>query len=111
MRRAFRRYPAYKECLENAKSVYYVISKHGKDLRRVQFKCASCQKQFSRKDIAVDHLASVVDPMVGFIDYDTYAKRLFCNLDNLQVLCNKGTSSCHKLKSKEENKLRRACKK
>lgn len=98
MRRAFRRYPAYKQCLDNAKTEYFIPSKHGKKLRRVQFECTSCHSQNSRKLIEVDHVASVVDPTTGFVDYNTYALRLFCNLDNLAVLC----KTCHKTKSKQE---------
>lgn len=102
MRRAFRRFPAYKQCLDNAKTVYYIQSKHGKDLRRVQFECAECHGKFSRKLIDCDHTAPVVDPNVGFVDYDTYAARLFCSIDNLKILC----KTCHKLKSKQEAALR-----
>jgi 5-methylcytosine-specific restriction endonuclease McrA len=102
MRRAFRRYPAYKQCLQNAKSEYHILSKHGKNLRRVQFECASCRDKYSQKNIAVDHILPVVDPNSGFVDYDTYAKRLFCALDNLQILC----KACHKTKSKTEAAIR-----
>lgn len=108
MRRAFRRYPAYKQCLDNAKTEYFTPSKHGKQLRRVQFECAGCHEKLQRKQVAVDHISSVIDTNVGFVDYDTYAKRLFCNLENLQVLCNLGPLSCHKIKTKAENKIRRA---
>lgn len=106
MRRAFRRFPAYKQCLDNAKTVYYIQSKHGKDLRRVQFECAQCHDKFPRTHIAIDHLSPVVDPTVGFVDYNVYASRLFCDLSNLQVLCNKSKTSCHKVKSKLESSIR-----
>lgn len=106
MRRAFRRYPAYKECLQAAKSEYFILSKHGKQLRRVQFECASCHGKFPQKQIAVDHRIPIVDPLVGFVNYDTYAKGLFCASDNLQVLCNHTKTSCHKIKTKFESALR-----
>lgn len=106
MRRAFRRYPAYKQCLDNAKTEYLIPSKHGKQLRRVSFKCALCGKSLARKHVAVDHISPVVDTGVHFVDYDTYAKRLFCPIDNLQVLCNTNKDSCHKIKTKYEASLR-----
>lgn len=102
MRRAFRRYPAYKQCLDNAKTEYFIPSKHGKQLRRVSFTCSKCQIKNSRKLVDVDHTDPVVDPLVGFVDYNTYAKRLFCELDNLAILC----KTCHKAKSKQEASLR-----
>lgn len=102
MRRAFRRYPAYKQCLDNAKTVYYIQSKHGKDLRRVQFECATCHGKFPRKLIDIDHQSAVVDPTIGFVDYNVYALRLFCSIDNLAALC----KTCHKLKSKQEAAIR-----
>lgn len=107
MRRAFRRYPAYKQCLDNVKEIYYIKSKHGKDLRRVRWTCAICKKKINNSSKVVDHITPVIDPHVGFVDYNTYAKRLYCPLNNLQVLCNNGKDSCHKLKSKAENKIRR----
>lgn len=108
MRRSFRRYPPYKQCLDNAKSVYYIKSKKGKDLRRVHWTCAICKKKVNNSAKVVDHVIPVVDPNVGFVDYVIYAKRLYCPLSNLQVLCNQGPMSCHKLKSKAENKIRRS---
>lgn len=98
MRRAFRRYPAYKQCLDNAKTEYFIPSKHGKQLRRVNFECSVCHQKFPRKLIDIDHASAVVDPLVGFVDYNTYALRLFCNLDNLAAMC----KNCHKEKSKHE---------
>jgi len=106
MRRAFRTYPPYKECLRRAKSEYFIMSQKNTPMRRVEFTCAKCLKKFKQKEIAVDHIDPVVDPMAGVTTYDNYAKRLFCSLDNLQVLCNIGSTSCHKAKSKAENALR-----
>ena len=56
---------------------------------------------------AVDHINPVVDPDVGFTTWDEYIERMFCEKDNLQVLCH----PCHTLKSNDEReraKLRRA---
>ena len=48
----------------------------------------------------VDH----IDPVGSFNgNFDDYARRMFCSLDNLQVLCH----SCHAMKSAAENSTRR----
>lgn len=102
LRRKFKAYPPYKEVRDAAKSEYFTKSKHGKDLRRVHYQCAHCKEFFKDKDIAVDHIEPVNDPEVGFVDFNTYVERLFCPVENLQVLC----KSCHKKKSAEETKRR-----
>lgn len=76
-------------------------------VKRGKYKCAKCGNVFGRKQIAVDHVDPVVDPKTGFVDWNQYIKRLFCAVDKLQILCNNGKTSCHKIKSKEENAERR----
>lgn len=102
LRKAFRRYPPYRDCLAKAKSEYFVLSKKGSKMRRVHWECAQCHKKVINNDKVVDHISPVVDPCVGFEDYNTYAARLFCSIDNLQVLC----KACHKVKSKSEMAIR-----
>jgi 5-methylcytosine-specific restriction endonuclease McrA len=102
LRKAFRRFPAYKQCLDNAKSEYFIPSKKGKPMRRVQWECAKCKNKLKQKERDVDHIYPVIDPEKGFIGYGEYASRLFCALVNLQVLC----KPCHKAKSKLENAIR-----
>ena len=46
----------------------------------------------------IDHINPVIDPRVGFLNWDTVIKRLFCEADGLQVLCHE----CHKQKTKDE---------
>lgn len=53
--------------------------------------------------IDIDHIEPVIDPNVGFIDWNTYMDRLFCEEDGLQALC----KDCHKIKTKEENNIRK----
>lgn len=75
-------------------------------IKRGKYKCANCGGTFGRKQIAVDHTEPVV-ATTGFKDWNTYIERLFCSEDGLQILCNNGKNSCHKLKSKAENAERR----
>lgn len=46
----------------------------------------------------VDHIEPIIDPDVGFTTWDDCIQRMFCEADNLQVLCH----SCHEEKSNEE---------
>ncbi len=50
----------------------------------------------------VDHIQPVVDPRVGFVDWNTLIKRLFCEEDGFQLLCH----DCHSAKTADERKLR-----
>ena len=70
------------------------------------FLCASCGGFFVARDVQVDHIEPVVDPEVGFVDWETFIDRLFCEKENLQVLC----KPCHKEKTLEERKIRKETK-
>lgn len=67
------------------------------------YKCAMCSEQYVAVDVQVDHINPVVDPAKGFINWDIYIDRIFCEVDKLQVLCR----SCHKEKTAEEKLLRK----
>ena len=64
--------------------------------------CASCGGFFVARDVQVDHIDPVVSPEEGFQDWWTYFNRLYCEADNLQVLC----KQCHKDKTNAERKER-----
>jgi len=67
------------------------------------YKCAMCSEEYVVADVQVDHINPVVDPAKGFINWDIYIDRIFCEVDKLQVLCR----SCHKEKTAEEKLLRK----
>lgn len=96
LRSGMRRWPPKWRALKKA-SIGKKISTKSKRLAE-HYVCAECKKEFTAKDVQVDHMLPVVDPKVGFISWDTYIDRLYCEEDNLQVLC----LPCHKIKSKEE---------
>ena len=62
------------------------------------YTCADCKKNYPATDVQVDHIEPVVDPVVGFVSWDVYIDRMFCEVHNLQVLCKK----CHTKKTKLE---------
>lgn len=64
---------------------------------RNQYTCAHCKKIFGRKDTKIDHIIPVV-PISGWVGFDSYIDRLYCEIENFQVLC----TVCHKLKTKNE---------
>ena len=77
---------------------------------RGMYKCAKCGKgspatlpplegkKRRRNNAAVDHIDPVVDPAVGFIDWNTYIERMFIEAEGYQVLCHKCQSSATALK-------------
>lgn len=75
--------------------------------RRGFYLCASCGQEVpltikqGRKrvqNVFVDHIEPIVDPTKGFTSYDDFIERLFCEEDNLQVLC----GPCHDEKTLKE---------
>jgi 5-methylcytosine-specific restriction endonuclease McrA len=74
---------------------------------RGRYECASCNNLFSKKETQVDHIDPVVDPKVGYVDLETWVKRLLCDDSNLQVIC----TECHSKKTSSENAERQITKK
>lgn len=50
----------------------------------------------------VDHKLPVIDPETGFTTWDDVIARMFCEKENLQVLC----AECHAKKTADERKIR-----
>jgi len=111
LRRSFKKTPMYREAKAKAREEFFVQAKNGNMMRRVHYKCATCGKFFfdkpGAKEIAVDHIEPVISTKDGYQNFTTYIERLFCSVDNLQVICNykgerDGLRSCHKIKTKLE---------
>ena len=68
------------------------------------YRCQRCGKSFSAKDVQVDH----IDPVIPIgtpaysMSWDTLVGRIYCDTNNLQVLC----TGCHKIKSATESSTR-----
>lgn len=67
--------------------------------------CQTCKKEVFWKMVEVDHMEPCV-AVNGITDMATFAARLNCPSDKLQVLC----LECHQQKSRKENQLRREAK-
>lgn len=80
------------------------------NLRRGVYLCNGCKEEVPKSivvngkrvnNISVDHRESIVNPTTGFSDWNDFIKNLFCESENLQVLC----KSCHDSKSQQERNL------
>tara|TARA_B110000014_G_C20075446_1_gene561320 strand:- start:790 stop:1194 length:405 start_codon:yes stop_codon:yes gene_type:complete len=79
-------------------------------VKRGWYRCNGCgavvptTKKEGRKRVNfvfVDHIEPIV-PVTGWESWDSCIERMFCEADNLQLLC----KVCHDKKSKEETALR-----
>jgi 5-methylcytosine-specific restriction endonuclease McrA len=96
LRGGMRRWPPKWEALKEAALGRKVNKKTNK--LAMHYKCAACEGEFTSTNVEVDHIEPVV-ASTGFESWDVYIDRLFCEKENLQVLC----KPCHKAKTKEEN--------
>lgn len=64
---------------------------------RGNYRCEICSKVVNTKDIKVDHINPVV-PIEGMDSWDQVINNLFCEIENLQAICN----SCHDMKTTDE---------
>jgi 5-methylcytosine-specific restriction endonuclease McrA len=65
------------------------------------YKCANCNNDFPAKEIQVDHIDPVIDPIKGFTTWDEVVKRMFCEKIGFQILC----IPCHKVKTNQEKQI------
>lgn len=69
--------------------------RHG---RKTYYECDSCSDLFTTKEVAVDHIEPC-GSLKKYEDLPGFVERLFCEEDNLQLLCNE----CHATKTKADN--------
>lgn len=86
------------QCKQLAKRVYKGPNKR----QKFEYQCNECKNWFMEKNINVDH-AIPVGALNCAEDLPGFVNRLFCEVDNLQILC----SSCHDIKTKKENEDRK----
>jgi len=91
LRRATYRWSARSEALKESR----------KD--RNAYECAMCKDIYKNNQIVLDHIIPVVDPKLGFTNWDDYVDRMFPEKEGFQVLC----SSCHDIKTELEDEMRK----
>ena len=99
LRAGSRKWPPKYETLNAAKTEKKVNKATGRLAQH--YKCAMCEQEYTQKDVQVDHIKPVIDPKKGFVSWDTYIDRMFCEGKNLQVLC----KVCHAEKTKLEKEI------
>ena len=66
----------------------------------VRFQCVECSCMFAGDKINVDHIKKV-GSFLDIMDIENFFFRIWCDFDNLQILC----IECHTLKTKRERRL------
>jgi 5-methylcytosine-specific restriction endonuclease McrA len=83
------------ECKMKARRPYKGPNKR----QKFEYQCNTCKSWFPDKQINVDHIVGAGSLNCGS-DLPGFVERLFCEQDNLQVLC----TTCHDQKTKSEKK-------
>jgi len=74
------------------------------------YKCAQCKEHVPatkvvngkrQHNVAVDHIKPIIDPEVGFTSWDDVIEGMFCEKDNLQLVC----KLCHDRITAEERAI------
>lgn len=94
LRKAWSKYPNKFKALNAARLPEKGI-RRGK--RVYLYECASCKNEFTTSQVVVDHIKPC-GSLRNADDLAPFVTGLFCEQDNLQVLCKK----CHNIKSLEE---------
>lgn len=100
LRRVFSRSPVIREVMFKVRREVAKYNQDGSRSKKdsVQYKCNVCGTYTGSTKVAVDHIIPVVSVSEGFIDFNTFIDRLFCDQSNLQVICD----DCHDKKTYEE---------
>lgn len=101
LRYGSRRWPPRFEVLEEAKTEKKINVQTGRMAQH--YRCAICGGEGVATNTEVDHISPVVDK-TGFTTWDSYIENMFCDKENLQVVCR----ACHQIKSKEERAQRKS---
>ena len=98
LRAASRKWPPKYESLNAAFAGTKVNKASGRMAKH--FTCAQCANEFPAAKVQVDHIDPIIDPKTGFTNWDDVVYRMFCEKENLQVLC----MDCHAKKTASERK-------
>ncbi len=84
------------ECKAANKRKYTGINKR----QKFEYQCFECKNWFAEKQIAVDHIIPA-GSLNNANDLPGFVNRLFCEIDNLQILCD----DCHLVKTAKDKEL------
>lgn len=97
LRSAMRRWPPKWAVVDEAYVGRQKNKRTGREAKH--YRCSFCKRDFIQKHIQVDHII----PIAPFKDWNECIEKMFCEADNLQVLC----KPCHKKKTKIDNQANR----
>lgn len=78
--------------------------------RRGFYRCAGCKEEVPATilvngkrthNVAVDHIEPIIDPAVGFTTWSDVIESMYCEKNNLQLLC----KACHDKVTAEERAI------
>lgn len=98
LRRAYSRYPVKFQVLQASR-------RKPKGGKRFEYQCKACRKWFPNSQVEVDHIEPA-GKLSDYSDLPGFVERLFCEEDNLQVVC----KGCHAIKTAEERVKRKEAK-
>lgn len=103
LRRAFSHSPTVVEMMRENKRKVPRFNKDGSrhKIDAAEHLCSVCHKwkrSMKGSKVAIDHIDPVIEPNIGFVDLNTYFKRLWCDRSNLQKIC----GECHRKKTNAE---------
>lgn len=101
LRTGARRWPPRYEALADACVGQKINIKSGRLAKH--YICNECKEEFTSKDVEIDHIQPAVSIQEGFIDWNEFIKRLYCEKENLQCLC----KDCHLKKTLKERQIAR----
>jgi len=93
LRNKTRFWPPIKYVKLNARRAY----KGPNARQKFEYQCNQCKEWFPEKQINVDHICPA-GSLNSAQDLPGFVERLFCEADNLQVLC----AACHNVKTQQE---------
>ena len=85
------------QCKMNARRPYKGPNKR----QKFEYQCNVCKEWFQEKKINVDHIVPA-GSLNSAIDLPGFVERLFCEIDNLQCIC----ETCHDKKTKLEKDVK-----
>ncbi len=86
------------------------LTKKNARTRRGFYRCAGCGQEVPAtivvngkrvNNVAVDHIKPIIDPSVGFTTWGDVIEAMYCEMDNLQLLCR----ACHDEVTAEERAI------
>jgi 5-methylcytosine-specific restriction endonuclease McrA len=100
LRRAFARSPIVQEVMNESRREVPRYNKDGSRHKKnwVQRQCQVCGEWCSTSKTVVDHIEPVISVEIGFVDWNEFVARLWCDKANLQRICD----TCHDKKTYEE---------